>query len=32
MGIMKQIDHEAELVVLLSAIQDNLRMMEESGL
>ncbi len=32
MGIMKQIDHDAELVVLLSAIQDNLRMMEESGL
>ena len=26
MGIMKQIDHDAELVVLLSAIQDNLRM------
>lgn len=31
MGIMKQIDHDAELVVLLSAIQDNLRTMEESG-
>lgn len=31
MGIMKQIDHDAELVVLLSAIQDNLHTMEESG-
>lgn len=31
MGIMKQIDHDAELVVLLSAIQDNLRTVEESG-
>ena len=27
---MKQIDHDAELIVLLSAIQDNLRTMEES--
>lgn len=31
MGIMKQIDHDAELIVLLSAIQDDLRTMEESG-
>lgn len=31
MGIMKQIDHDAELIVLLSAIQDNLRTMEESS-
>lgn len=31
MGIMKQIDHDAELVVLLSAIQDNMRTVEESG-
>jgi endoglucanase len=30
LGIMKQIDHDAELIVLLSAIQDNLRTMEES--
>lgn len=31
MGIMKQIDHDAELIVLLSAIQDNLRTMAESS-
>lgn len=30
MGIMKQIDRDAELVVLLSAIQDNLRTVESS--
>ncbi len=32
MGIMKQIDHDAELIVLLSAIQDNLRTIEESNM
>lgn len=31
MGIMKQIDHDAELVVLLSAVQDNLRTVESSA-
>ncbi len=31
MGIMKQIDHDAELIVLLSAVQDNLRTVEESN-
>lgn len=30
MGIMKQIDHDAELVVLLSAIQDDMRTVESS--
>lgn len=30
LGIMKQIDHDAELIVLLSAVQENLRMVEES--
>lgn len=31
MGVMKQIDHDAELIVLLSAVQDNLRTVEESN-
>ncbi|MDE5932613.1 MAG: glycoside hydrolase family 9 protein [Lachnospiraceae bacterium] len=31
MGIMKRIDHDAELIVLLSAIHDDLRLMNESS-